>query len=798
MKSYLSDLARTEALAIEIAAELNSAMKGSGGAQNDFVDADPVRWIEKHFFIPELRGPLVLAPYQKKALREGVALEPDGLFRYSIILWSDIKKSIKSTIAAAVILWRAFQVDAESGWGSFYIIANDLKQADSRVAYYLRRAIQLNPDLRAVCQVRNYKVTLPNKTFIEAIPIDPTGEAGSNADGMVFSELWGAHGKAISQMWVEMTLSPTKFGKSFRWIETYAGYRDRSEILLGLYQQAVKPEHRLDDDLEMFADKGARLFALWNTRPRLSWQTPEYYAQEESALAAMPDEFARVHRNQWSEGSNEKYVAINLWDACLSSAPVELSKHVPLVLAVDGAYAAKGDVFAAVPAHQDGNTSVIYDPLVWEAKGEPRDLEDIQDQLKNFCIDWNVVEIAYDPTQLVHMMQHLEKPSMTRSGREFRGVPTFEFSQQQERTKSDKYLLDAIVSRKIRHGGNLILRQHLDNADRKMTDDRKLRIVKRTSGQKNDAAVALSMAVWRLHNLFHRGLVVTTYRPESSVVSWARFAQKFGRQIPAHWEVAAAVRLESDAALPSGWVIVARAGENAYLGECVFVVASSRSYVSDPAVILNELRSALIAHCANGVEQAGTIWLSANSPNILEMASEKFDLSLSYFKGHADSGLSELNWYLETRRERNPFSPDVDAARGYLLVEDNQMSAPLNDHGLLSTRQELVSWSYGDNGEPQPYGGITLDCLRMTLSNFALTAARMSDTERRIEKLPENLKPAVVMSKLGTSEFVDEYWAMQNAVRQARMQEEQEEKEFMRDTGPRRGQPFQHRRYRRR
>ena len=44
------------------------------------------------------------------------------------------------------------------------------------------------PDL---CE-RNYKTSLPNNTIIEAIPIDPAGEAGGNDDLIIFSELWAA------------------------------------------------------------------------------------------------------------------------------------------------------------------------------------------------------------------------------------------------------------------------------------------------------------------------------------------------------------------------------------------------------------------------------------------------------------------------------------------------------------------------------------------------------------------------------------------------------------------------------
>jgi hypothetical protein len=158
---------------------------------------DPVEWIETNFYIPETNGPIKLYPYQQRCLREALSVGGDGLFKYSVIVWSDIKKSAKSTLAAAVALFMAYH----RKWGQVVSVANDLKQADSRVAYYARRAIELNPKMRAECKIRNYKITFPNGTFFEAVPIDPTGEAGGNADMVIFSEAWGSSSKAQQSMW---------------------------------------------------------------------------------------------------------------------------------------------------------------------------------------------------------------------------------------------------------------------------------------------------------------------------------------------------------------------------------------------------------------------------------------------------------------------------------------------------------------------------------------------------------------------------------------------------------------------
>ena len=66
-----------------------------------------------------------------------------GQFVYSTVVWSDVKKSIKSCLAAAVCLWWS----VSHPWSSIKVVANDLKQADSRVAFYIRRGSRTQPRL---------------------------------------------------------------------------------------------------------------------------------------------------------------------------------------------------------------------------------------------------------------------------------------------------------------------------------------------------------------------------------------------------------------------------------------------------------------------------------------------------------------------------------------------------------------------------------------------------------------------------------------------------------------------------
>lgn len=445
---------------------------------------DPVAWIVEHFRIPETDDRrLHLHPYQEACLYEALRRDDSGRFVYSIVLWSDIKKSIKSTIAAAVVLWRAYHTE----WGQLLIVANDLKQADSRVGYYLRRAIELNPAMRAECKIRNYRVELPNHTTIEAIPIDPTGEAGSNADMVVFSELWGAHQTAQKRMWTETTLPPQKFGHSQRWIETYAGFEGESELLENLHRVGKKEGRALKlagapPDLEVWAHEGARQFTLWNTRPRLPWQTPDYYAQEEAVL--LPNEYLRVHRNQWVT-SEDVFVPPEWWDACGQEPFEGVRADEPVILAADAGVSS--DCFGLVMVTRRGEKVQAQYARKWQPKGGDLDYRPIEAEIRRLINSHNVIELAYDPYQLHDLMSRIRVEEI---------VNTRAFNQASPRAIADKRLFDLIRDHRIQHRNEPDLRAHILNANAKPDED-KLRIVKRTPEDKIDLAVALSMAADR-------------------------------------------------------------------------------------------------------------------------------------------------------------------------------------------------------------------------------------------------------------------------------------------------------------
>jgi len=449
---------------------------------------DVIAWAEQNFWLYDTGQLLTFYEPQRRGLQHALARDGVGHFIYHTVVWSWPKKSAKSTVIAALVDYVAEHVPR----AQIKLLGNDQRQADSRVGFYVRESIRLaqrrGGRLGVKISLSGYHIDYPNGSRIDMLPIDPAGEAGGNDDLIVFSELWGWRHAAHQRMWEEMTLSPTKYGRAQRWIDTYAGFVGDSPVLEPLYRTGVVEGKRIDDDYEIYANESARLLCVWVTQPLLPWQTPQYYAEQASVLT--PSAFARMHRNQWVT-SESAFVPASWWDACAGELP-SLRPAQPVVVGIDAGIAS--DAFAVVAVSRHGGRIAVREVHVWQPHpGERLLFSDPHDRdnpttpegtLRGLARRYNVVQFAYDEYQLHDLC--------TRLARE--GVGWFRaFSQGAGRAIADKLLYDLIRDRRIVHNGDPTLRAHILNADARADGD-KLRLVKRAGEHKIDAAVALSMA----------------------------------------------------------------------------------------------------------------------------------------------------------------------------------------------------------------------------------------------------------------------------------------------------------------
>ena len=183
--------------------------------------------------------------------------------------------------------------------------------------------------------------------------------------------------------------------------------------------------------------------------------------------------------------------SMGLWDACqIALAP--LGPHTPVVMALDAGESSDTFAVGLVGAHPTVPGGVaVYLSRAYVPDGTALDFDRIEADVLDLIRRYAVVELTYDPFLLGQFMRRLQA---TR-----RPLPPLEpFGQGAARLEADMGLLHLIEQRRIGHTGDTQLREHIDNANRKMdADGRRLRIVKRRHSLKIDLAVMLSMGAAR-------------------------------------------------------------------------------------------------------------------------------------------------------------------------------------------------------------------------------------------------------------------------------------------------------------
>lgn len=447
----------------------------------------PSDWIQDNFFLYDTGELITLLDCQIRPVNLAFTRGEDGLLVYRTIIWSWPKKSAKSSVIAAVCDY----VATHKSRASVKLIANDLRQANSRVGMYLRENIKhvhkhgSREDPPEI--ISTNRIEYPNGSVIEMIPVDPAGEAGGNDDIIVYSELWAWKSQLHQDMWAEMTLSPNK-PDSQRWVDTYAGYSGESPILEPLYQNGVKNGKKVWDDLEVYENKVAQQLTVWVTVPMMPWQTQRYYNEQAASLTDV--QMARMHKNQWTS-STTTFVYPQWWEKCRHTGPAMSFERESLIVTLDAAVV--DDCFAIVAGHMVDEIVYPRFTRIWKAeKGEPilysnaldpEDLDTPEGYIRWLNANYDLAYGAYDAYQLHDFATRLEQSL---------NVVFEPFSQGKDRAVADKMLYDSIKDRRVIHFGDEALTEHVTNANRK-EDEKQLRIVKRAQHLKIDACVCLSM-----------------------------------------------------------------------------------------------------------------------------------------------------------------------------------------------------------------------------------------------------------------------------------------------------------------
>lgn len=236
------------------------------------------------------------------------------------------------------------------------------------------------------------------------------------------------------------------------------------------------------------------VFIAWHARPGRDAAWYERTSAEALSLAHHKQEYPSTPAEAFQRLSDNPFLPdFAYWQQCRETLPA-LDSSEPLVIGVDAAVS--NDKFAIVAVAPHGERAAVRRVHVWSAPpGGAIDYSEPARVLNDLIDNYNVIQITYDPFQLVGPMQDI-----ARGGR----VYVSEFSQQSERLEADNKLRQDIITRRIAHdySDEDTLSQHIKNADAEINEaGNRLRIVKRETSLKIDAAVALSMANYRLAGL---------------------------------------------------------------------------------------------------------------------------------------------------------------------------------------------------------------------------------------------------------------------------------------------------------
>lgn len=446
-------------------------------------------------------GKFVVFPIHEKILGHALTPDENGHLPYTTIILGFPKKTGKSVMGASILAWA---MDQYGDGTEIYALANDLEQAEGIIFQDLTYHIEKKYGIRA----RNHKIVLPNGSFVQALSHHYRTASGTRHSVTIFDELWAFNTEKSRRLWAEMTPIPT-VKNPLRIIVTYAGFSEDDSPLRDLYERVVRDGEVVLPDLTdsfgnpvCFADIKSRTFCAWHTEPTMPWQTAEYYAEQEASLR--PEEFLRLHRNQWVS-TRDLFIPKDWWERAIRlPGPMDLVRNHPfrnsnLVVAVDAGL--KVDNSAVVGCYyspNDGHIGVAFHRIWKPVKGETLDLEDtIERYVIEKAATFNIVEIAYDPSQLQRSMMTLRKA----------GLPVLEYPQTQvnmleiTNTLYDIFkhdLLDVYDENELREH---VLRATIQRNARGIL----FKKLSKSGGNPFDAAVALAMAVTRA---FHRGVTM--------------------------------------------------------------------------------------------------------------------------------------------------------------------------------------------------------------------------------------------------------------------------------------------------
>jgi phage terminase large subunit-like protein len=405
----------------------------------------------------------------------------DGLFRYKRSLVGLPRKNGKSLIGSVIALNGL--IEGEPG-AEVYSAAGDRQQA--RIVFGEARQQVLNsPELNAICKVYRDAIEVSETGAIyRVLASDSKLVQGLNPSTVVCDELHVVH----EDLWDALTLGSGARRDPMIVAITTAGY-DLDTIAGRLYQYGKRlVSGEIEDEAFGFfwweAEADCRLDdqEQWrSSNPNLELGLLSEEDLEVSRKQTAEVAFRRYRLNQWVR-SQESWLPAGAFDACTSD--LELDTMSPSFIGID--MALKHDSIAVVIV-QPQDDRIVVRSRVWLPDGDYVDVHEIEQHVRDWCAQYNVVEVAYDPAFMQRSAEVLSDD----------GYPMVEFPQSAARmVPACGTLYEMIVNGTIAHNNDPVMVDQVLSATPRSTDSG-WRLSKGKSKRKIDAAIAMAMAVDR-------------------------------------------------------------------------------------------------------------------------------------------------------------------------------------------------------------------------------------------------------------------------------------------------------------
>jgi phage terminase large subunit-like protein len=465
--------------------------------------------------------PFNLRPEQEKWIRDifGTVKE-DGTRQYRTVYIEIPRKNGKSELGAAIACYLLFG-DDEPG-AEIYSAASDRDQA-AIVFNVAAQMIRQSPALLKRCKIidSTHRITYHGShSYYRAISSEAASKHGYNPHGVIFDEL---HAQPNRDLWDVMTTGGGTRSQPLVIAITTAGY-DRESICWEQHKYAEEVAKGIVNDPTFYS-------VIYSAPDDADWTDEKVWHACNPALGdfrdidemrslcakakqtpALQNTFRRLYLCQWTQ-QEERWMPIEAWDATAGIVNAEDLRGEICYAGLD--LASTHDIAALVLVSPDPDGYIDILPYFWipeenvqdrirkdrvnydvwiregyikTTPGNIIDYRFIRKDINELGKQFNINEIAYDPWGATELVQSLQDD----------GFSMFPFVQGiKSFAPPTSELMRLTLVKRIRHGGNPVLRWMANNMVVRQDPAGNLKPDKGKSSEKIDGMVALIMALDR-------------------------------------------------------------------------------------------------------------------------------------------------------------------------------------------------------------------------------------------------------------------------------------------------------------